>query len=293
MFTLYHTNRIDTAVFAGGSWRPTLPLTNLYSPSTTRRARSTNTQLSSTQFTVSLADVLTVRGIQIISTNLSQAALYRITWYTDQTFTAVDSTTGWLPVGGSSIDWGDVAEWFDWLDPDFWLGAEPVVDPDNQGIDIRHTFASPESVKYLRIEFDDATNAAGFIEIGYLFMGAAFLPTYNVSPDPSYQRLSLTSMAEAVGGSQYFNRRASRKRLTVAWQLLPRREVFGEIEEIIRIHDIDRPVYVDLDPGELADAGRTTAFLARMAALPEARMLDAYIGGDTGATIGFEFIQVL
>ena len=104
MFTLYHTNRIDTAVFSGGSWTTSLPLSNLYSPSTTKRARSTNAVLASTQFRVELADTVTVQGIQVISTNLSSSAQYKITWYTNATFTTVDSTTGWISVGGSSID---------------------------------------------------------------------------------------------------------------------------------------------------------------------------------------------
>ena len=294
MFTLYHTNRIDTAVFSGGSWTTSLPLSNLYSPSTTKRARSTNAVLTSTQFRVELADTVTVQGIQVISTNLSSSAQYKITWYTNATFTTVDSTTGWISVGGSSIDWTDTAEWLEWEDPDFWGGTADILDPDNQGIDIRHNFASPEALHFVKIELDDQANADGFIEVGYLFIGESFVPTYNVAPDPIFNRVSLTTMQQAVGGSQYFNRRGSRKRLQVNWPVLPKEEIFGELEQIIRIHDIDRPVYVDLDPdNQLLDSGRTTAFLARIAQMPEARMIDAYLDDDTGASIGFEFLQVI
>jgi hypothetical protein len=294
MFTLYHTNRMDTAVLSGGSWQPNLPLANLYSPSTTKRTRSVNAQLTSTQLRVTLTESISVRGIQIVATNLSSAAMYRITWYTDDTFSAQDSTTGWISVGGSSIDWNDSAEWLQWEDPDFWGGSEELLDPDNQGIDIRHNFASPESLQFVKIEFDDTTNSKGFVEIGYIFIGQSFIPTYNVSPDPTYGRESLTTVVQAVGGSQYFNRRGSRKRLQVTWQLLPKEEAFGEIEQIIRIHDVDRPVYVDLDPDNvLLDSGRTTAFLARIAQLPQARLLSAYLNNDTGAAVGFEFIQVI
>ena len=130
--------------------------------------------------------------------------------------------------------------------------------------------------------------------MGYLFIGETFVPTYNVAPDPIFNRVSLTTMQQAVGGSQYFNRRGSRKRLQVNWPVLPKEEIFGELEQIIRIHDIDRPVYVDLDPdNQLLDSGRTTAFLARIAQMPEARMIDAYLDDDTGASIGFEFLQVI
>lgn len=290
-FVLYHTNAIDTAALAGGSWQPNLPLTNLYSPSTTKRARSTNATLASTQFTVNLAEAVTARGIQIIATNLSAAGLYRITWYTDQTYTAAVDSTGWIPIG-SSIDWTDVGEWFDWLDPDFWLGAQPIVDPDNRGIDIRYTFAEPTAVQYLKIEFDDQTNADAFIEVGHVFIGRAFIPTFNVGPEPTFQRISLTAVKDAIGGGQYFSRRGSRKRLSVVWPMMPREESLDELDEIIRIQDIDRPVYVDLDPENLG-SGRNTAFLARIQTMPETRLLDAYLEGDTGSTVGFEFHEVI
>lgn len=291
-FTLYHTNAVDSGFFSGGAWQPGLPLANLYVPTTTRRARSVDTQLVSTQFKLSMAEPLTLRGIQLIATNLSSAALYRLSWYADPAFTLLNDTSGWIAVG-SSIDWTNTLEWFDWLDPNFWLGAQPFFDPDNLGRDIKYTFFEPTSVQYLKIEFDDTTNAEGFVEVGYLFVGKSFIPSINVAPDPTFVRMSLTSAQETLGGSAYFNRRASRRRLTVAWSLLPKEEVLGDLDEIIEIHDIDRPVFVDLDPDNILASGRKTAFLARMQQLPEARLLEVYLENDTGAAIGFDFIQVL
>jgi hypothetical protein len=238
-----------------------------------------------------MAEPLIARGLQIISTNLSSAAQYRISWYSDINFTVLLGTTNWIAVG-NSIDWTNVLEWFDWLDVNFWLGAEPFFDPDGQGRDIRHNFTTATSVQYMKIEFDDTTNAEGYIEVGYVFIGTPFIPSINVAVDPTFARLSLTSVQETVGGSQYFNRRASRKRLAVTWPLLPKEEVLGDIDQIIEIHDIDRPVYVDLDP-ESTTSGRKTAFLARIQQMPEIRLIQAYLDSDTGAAIGFDFIQVL
>ena len=148
----------------------------------TRRARSTNAQLTSTQFRVAMAEPLTALGIQVIATNLSRLANIRLTWYGDLAFTTSNGTTGFIPVG-TSIDWTNVLEWFDWLNPDFWLGAQPFVDPDNQGRDIRHRFDAPTSIQYLKVEFDDTTNAEGFIEVGYVFIGQPFVPSINVATD--------------------------------------------------------------------------------------------------------------
>jgi len=290
-FTLYHSNAVDSGSFSGGAWQPNLPLANLYVPTTTRRARSVDTQLVSTQFKLTMAEPLTSRGIQIVGTNLSSAAQYRLSWYADQAFTLLNGTTGFIAVG-SSIDWTNTLEWFDWLSINFWLGAEPFFDPDNLGRDIKYTFPIPTSLQFLKIEFDDTTNADGYVEVGYLFVGKSFIPSINVAPDPTFSRISLTSMQQTIGGSQYFNRRASRRHMTVSWPILPREEVLGDIDQIIEIHDIDRPVFVDLDPDN-QDSGLKTSFLARLQQLPEAKLLEAYLESDTGAAIGFEFIQVL
>lgn len=291
-FTLFHTNAMDTAILAGGSWRPNLPLSNLISPRTTNRARSYDAQLSNTQFTADLIEVVSALGIQVIATNMSSAARYRLSWYADAARTILNDITAWIPVG-QSIDWLDTNQWFDWLDDEFWLGAVAFIDPDHQGLDIRHNFAAETAVQYLNFEFDDQTNPDGFIELGYVMIGHPFVPSINVGPEPGFSRVSLTSMVEAVGGSQYFNRRGSRKRLTVGWAVLPKEEVLGDIDTIIRIQDINRPVYVDIDPENNIASGRAMSFLARIQQLPEAKLLQAFFDNDGAATIGFEFIQIL
>lgn len=291
-FTIYHTNSIDSAVLAGGSYVPGLPLEYLREQRPTLRARSVDTQLSSTQWTVALAEPLTSLGIQLISTNLSSAAQYKITWYEDATFTTPVDTTGFLPIG-VSIDWTDTDQWLDWLDPNFWLGAQPFLDPDRQGRDVRHRFGSPMSLQYVKFEIDDQSNSDGFVQIGYLYMGKAYIPSNGVAYEPTYARISLTSVQAAVGGSEYFNRRGSRRRLSLALNANPQSEVLSDIDDIIQIHDIDKSVYVDLDPDDVT-TGQKTAFLARLSSMPESRLVQVFFENDEGgATVGFDFTQVL
>ncbi len=287
---IFNRNTIDSAILSGGSWETALPLEYLREQRPTLKARSIDAQLSSTQFRIQLAKPLLSRGIQLISTNLSNAGRYRITWYTDQTFSTPTDTTDWVQVG-STIDWNNTGEWLDWLDPDFWLGSASFVDPDNQGRDIRHGFSTPVTIQYIDIEIDDSTNVNGFVEIGYLFIGECFVPSINILYEPSFSRVSRTSAQEAVGGGAFFSRRGSQKRLTVAMQL-PRDEVLSDLDDIIQIHDIDKSVYVDVDPDD-STWGAKTAFLARMERLPESRIVPIFFDDDLGAAISFEFIQIL
>lgn len=287
---IFNRNTIDTANLSGGSWLPTLPLELLREQRPSLKARSSNAQLASTQLRLQLTEPLSSHGIQLISTNLSSAARYRITWYSDQTFTLQAGTTDWVQVG-ETIDWNNTVEWLDWLDENFWLGSSVFIDPDNQGRDVGHYFHPDETIQYIDIEIDDTTNPDGYVEIGYLFVGRAFEPSLNILFDPSFTRLSHTSGQEAIGGAAYFNRRGSQKRLAVALQI-PSEEAFGDLDNIMLIHDINKPVYVNLDH----DRGysQKTAFLARMEKMPETRLMQVFFeSGDIGAAIGLEFIQVL
>lgn len=288
---IFNNNAIDTALLDGGSWSTELPLEFMREQRPTLKARSIDTQLSSTKFRLQLSAPLTSMGIQFISTNLSNAARYKITWYSDNTFTVATGTTDWQSVG-TTIDWSDTGNWLDWLDPDFWLGSAAFIDPDNQGRDIRHRFDPPQVLQYLIVEIDDVSNLDGYVDIGYLYVGRAFVPSINIAYEPVFKRLTRTTSQESAGGGATFNRRGSQKSLSVSFAQLPSMEVLGDLDDIVQIHDIDKPVFVDLDP-ENTDTGRKTAFLARMVQLPENRLIAVFFDDDVGAAVGFEFVQVL
>lgn len=290
-FTIYRNNRVSAAALSGGSWDSTASLEYMRDPRPTRRARSVNAQLSSTQFKLSFIKPLSTNGVQIIATNLSSAAKYRITWFSDPTFLAQSGTTGWINVG-SVIDWNNTAEWLDWLDPDWWLGAAAFIDPDNYGKDIRHVFGSNTVLQYVLVEFDDASNSSGFVEVGHAYFGEPYVASLNISYEPSFSRRSLTSVQESISGSAYFSRRGSQRQISVAWGRLPSSEVLGTIDDIALIHDMNVPVYVDLDPDN-STTGQKTAFLARIAQMPDIRLVQAFIDGEMCASVGFDFKQVM
>lgn len=291
-FTIYHSNRVLGSVLSGGSWDSTASLEYMRDPRPTRRARSTDLQLTSTKFKVSMVDPLSTNGVQIIATNLSSGAKYKLTWYSDPTFTTQSGTTGWVNVG-TVIDWNNTAEWLDWLNVDFWIGAAPFVDPDNYGKDIRHVFEPNVVLQYVLVEFDDTSNPHGYIDVGHAFFGDPFTASLNISYTPSFSRRSLTSAQESASGAAYFSRRGSQRQISVAWGSLLSSEVLGAIDNIALIQDVNTPVYVDLDPSNTTTTGQKTAFLARISQMPEIQLINAFIDGEMCASIGFEFKQVM
>lgn len=290
-FTIYRNNRVIAATLSGGSWDATASLEYMRDPRPTRRARSTDLQLASTQFKMAFVDPLNTNGVQFIATNLSSAAKYRITWYSDPGFTSQSGTTDWVNVG-SVIDWNNTAEWLDWINPNFWSGAAPFIDPDNYGKDIRHVFGSTVVLSNVLCEFDDTNNHDGFVEVAHAYFGEPYVASLNISYEPSFSRRSLTSVQESVSGAAYFSRRGSQRQISVAWGRLPSSEVLGTIDDIALINDTNVPVYVDLDPDN-ATTGQKTAFLARISRMPEMRLVQAFIDGEMCASTGFDFQQVM
>lgn len=288
---IYHTNMIEGATLSYGSWTVGLPLERLRDPRPKLRARSVDTQLTSTRFRIGLSGPVNLLGIQLIATNVSNAGRYRATWYTDNTYTTAIDTTGWRDVG-ESIDWSDTGEWLEWEDPDFWLGSPAFVDPDNQGRDIRIVLDAAISAQYFLIEIDDTGNADTYVEIGHVYIGSALVPRYNFAEaGNSFMRKTNTTSIVSSGLTRYSRRRASTKCLMVAWPILPVADVLGEIDDMVQVHDIDKPVYVDVFPDNNG-YGVKTAFLATMAKLPDHELVKASIDGDIAASAGFEFTQV-
>ena len=111
---------------------------------------------------------------------------------------------------------------------------------------------------------------------------------------PSFSRVSLTSKRKRLAVASILTGAARRRRLTVSGRCCRKRKCFGELDEIIRIHDIDRPVYVDLDPDtyrQRAQAGvsRDASDRCRKSSMMQRLSRQA----THGASIGFEFTQVL
>lgn len=280
------------AALSGGGWDSVANLEYMRDPRPTRRARSSDLQLTNTKFNMAFAEPVSAYGAQIIATNLTAGAKYRITWYSDAAFTVQSGTSGWINVG-SVIDWTDTGEWLDWLDPDFWLGSAPFIDPDNYGKDIRHIFDEVTPLQYVIIEFDDTNNPDGFVEIGHAYFGEAYIPTLNIGYEPSFARRSRTSVQEAVSGAAYFSRRGSQREWSIAWPTLPKSEVIGTLDTILLTHDINRPVFIDFDSDDASSNGAKLAFLARISQMPEIRLVQAFFDNEGGASVGFTFTQVL
>lgn len=253
-------NAADDASLTGGSW--TIGLSWLQDARPREKARSADASLASTKFRIDLGSSTAIQLIALTATNLSSAADYRITWYSDA-FITLAGNTGWLPVPGY-----------------------PAYDPDNRGPDICHIFDAAETRRYWEFELDDTANPAGYVEAGRLLMSEIWQPSVNFGEGNAETLEPNTTFETSLGGTEYPLRRMPKRALRVSWSVLPESEM-AELRRFRAIVGIDRQVYVVPDPDDTANYNYRN-FLARVRTPPEIALLPASL-----ASSAMDFVEMV
>ncbi len=245
---LLYDNAADEGTLSGGLW--TMPLANLQDPSPTTITRSTNLQTTSTTWRVQLTSSRSFKAIVFGPTNFSSGASYRIRAYSDSGYSVLVDDTSAVIVGSTPISTLDAS----WSDPFWWSGAQPIEDPGGAagGIWIIHIYETPVNAQYWEFDIDNSQNPDGFIQIGRLFMGMAYVPTNNISvPDNKVGFDVNTTMVKAASGARFYNRRRAARTFDFALPILPQDEANDDIYRIAAISGIDKQVFVIPDPDDV------------------------------------------
>ncbi len=209
-FLIGFPNRIDSATITGGSWLAGAPVANVGTWALAETARSSNALAASTKIRINHGSAVTARVLVLMRHNLSSAATVR--W--------MRGTTG----GGSDVaDSGTVDAWR--FTPRSY---------DGEVYDVQVVQTSQTSAQYDEIEIVDTGNAAGYIEIGRVFVGPAFAPTYN----PNYGLVDghddLSVIGQAHSGAQWpaASRRLRTARFDMEHLTLDEGDALHEMEQI-------------------------------------------------------------
>lgn len=254
-----YPNRVDSAVLSGGAWAATLPLANLQSRIIGKVARSTDVVLASTTCDMDLGVTRNIRLVSIINHNCSLTALVRIRGASDVAFATILYDSGWTAV------WPVVypSSSLEWEDDNWWSGQYT----DEQRAGYTATFAQVLPIntlaRYWRIEINDTANAAGYVQIGRVFIGPAYQPTNNFSYGAGLGWETKTVVQEALGGGEYFQRRTPYRVAAIKLDWLSVDEALGNAFEIERLAGLDAEVLWVHDPDDTVHALRRR-FLGRL-----------------------------
>lgn len=255
-------NRADEATLSGGSWATGLPLNNLKNRIISKVARSTDDALGSTKFDAALTKDRPVRVLALVNHNLSLGAKYRIRGSLVNDFATTVVDTGWQDVWPVLYP----AAALEWEDDNWWTGRPIAEEIAGYTWSLIHIFDSAHIARYWRIEIDDTDNAAGYVQIGRLFLASQWQVTTNITWGAQLGYQPRTLVDEAIGGAEYFDRRPAPRVARVALDWMSVDEAMSRALELQRQAGIDAEVLFVYDPQDTAHKLRRS-FLARLRSL--------------------------
>jgi hypothetical protein len=212
---LLHANLVPAATLGGGSWLAGLPLANLKTTNPAQRARSTSASTTHTKVLIDHGAPVSLRVVWPAWHNLSAAAQLRVLRGTTSGGSEVLATTladAWsiAPTGGRN---GEV------------YGA-PVVLP-------VHTAA-----RYTTLEISDATNPAGYVELGQLLAGDVQIFTRGPSVGLQHGLRDYSTVAEAESGATWATERRTARSVSMVLDMIDDTEAdaLQDIRQAIGTH---------------------------------------------------------
>lgn len=240
-------NRADEGTLSGGSWQATLPLVNLQNRIVQKVARSTNANLSSTKFDIDLGAARAIGVVALVVHNISVIGKVRITGDDAADFATPVYQSAWIDCWPS----GQIPQsLLEWEDDNFWLGTLSSNQRAGYQSPFIHVLPTQQILRYWRVEVDDTTNTDSHIQIGRLFMSAAWRPTINYSFGAELRYTDPTPIASSLSGAEYFDVRSRAREFTVRLEGMTDSEAYDYALQIQRLAGVSGEVLVVPDTAD-------------------------------------------
>jgi hypothetical protein len=275
----------ETAIASAwtGSWLSGWPVTNVTSLPLGRVARSSDADVASTKFQITLAADQPVGMVSLIGHNASNDATVEIQVYADAAGTMLEWQSGPLEFWPAVYDSLDLE-----FEDDRWFDGKYLDSEKRGNVPILPVLlGSNYSARLIRVSVIDPGNPDGFFQVGYVDVATAAEFTINFKYGAQYGLRDRTAVLESEGGAKYFNARGDVKIFRGEIDYLPETEALSRAYEMQRQLGAAKPFVVVLYPDK-PETFLTQAFLARHAALdPISR---AFFGRDT-VPLNFEEVR--
>lgn len=260
---LGHPNIFDRGNLSGGIWRAGQPLASLQFRQIGRVARTEDASEDATQFAI---DYLTPRPIRLIAlVNHSISFGGRIVYEASDTISFDNliyqaTEDAWATLGAA--EW--VLDELEWEADNFWNGTYALDQIEGLTTLSYHVLPQEVSARFWRVRIIDTGNTDGYVEIGRVFMGAAWSPAFNMIYGASFGYEDPTSVDTAMGGAEYFDERAPFRVFRFRLALLETAtEGYAQVLEMQRSAGVSGEVLVIPDPADRDNAQRLN-FLGRL-----------------------------
>lgn len=147
--------------------------------------------------------------------------------------------TDWLDVWPLMWDVGILP----WGSPNLWtrrLTSEQIA---TYRAGFVHVAPTGYAAQYWRYEFDDTTNADGYVQLHRLVMSPGYVPSVNMQFGAQFGLLDTTTYEESLGGTRYYDERPQRKVMSMLFDDLPEDELLGVMQEMQRDLGVVRQLF--------------------------------------------------
>lgn len=261
--TLAWQNRTDEGTLSNGSWLSTLPLTNLQDRTVQKVARSTNANLTSTKFDIDLASARSIGVVALVVHNVSVVGKIRITGDDASDFLTPVYQTAWIDCWPS----GQIPQsLLEWEEDNFWLGTLSSNARAGYQSPFIHLLPTAQVLRYWRVEIDDTANSDGYLQVGRLFMSAAWTPTLNYTLGATLGYTDQSPVDTSLSGAEFFDVRSRAREFDLALDGLTDSEAYDYALQIQRLAGTTGEVLVIPDS---ADTTRVAirSYLGRLVGL--------------------------
>jgi hypothetical protein len=215
------SNWSDAGTLTAGSQAGALVVDNLKDRNSTKVWRSVGLAPAATTITVDMGRAKVVDVVYLRRVNISQAGRWRVRISNDAAFAVASSyDSGWVrawPVlaGHGALPWG------------IWLWGDVISEAEAAYYVIDATCVLPATVsgRYVRIDIDDQTNAAGFVQAGRLVVGPAWRVAMDYGWDIGWSTAE-SNVDYSIGGQTWIDQRPQRRTLRFGLSAVPEVEIY-------------------------------------------------------------------
>lgn len=248
--TLAWRNRTDEATLTGGSWLAGLPLNNLKNRQVQKVARSADALAASTKFVTDFGQARSVGVVALIVHNIGAAGQVRICANSANNFAAPIYDSGWLDAWPAGVIPLDTLEW---EDDNFWLGTMTQEQRAGYQSPFIHLLPAQQNLRYWQIEISDATNPAGYVQIGRLFMSQTWTSEFNYSYGSGLGYEDPTPIEVSLSEAEYFDVRSRSRLFQFNLDWLSSTEAYSNVLELQRLAGTSGEVLAIPDSSDAAN----------------------------------------
>ncbi len=277
-------NHADGGTITNGSEVASLPGTNLQDRQIRKVWRTDGTVAAADTYIVINYGLAKLTGVvSLINHNVGNQGKWRIRVSNESDFSTTLYDSGLIDMQPTiesfgALPWGEF----------HWAGKLSSAELGGITINSFHVLDSQILARYVRIDIVDEDNSDGYIEVGRLIAGAAYIPTKNIQYNWSISYEDPSPVSKSIGGQTYVDELERYRVLRFLLSDLPEDEIFTNFFDILdRRKGIAGDLLVIPQPDKLTQ-------LWNQAIYGRLRVLDPVINPYYGAfEKGFEIEELL